>query len=600
MLLLEDKIKSLPHNPGVYQFFDVDGAIIYVGKAKSLKNRVSSYFNKLNYENGKTRVLVKKIANVEVILVETELDALLLENNLIKKHKPRYNVLLKDDKTFPWLCIKNEPFPRIFATRNKINDGSNYFGPYASVKMMNILLKLIRQLYPIRSCKLNLSKENIEKNKFKVCLEYHIGNCKGPCEAMQSEVEYKESIEEIREIVKGNISSVLNHLKKLMVEYSENLSFERAQKIKIKIDILDHYKSKSTIVSPTIHNVDVMSICSDSKFGFINYMKVIDGAIVHSHTLEIKKRLEETDFELLVLGIAEMKQSYNTLSDEIIVPFLPDIKFEGIRFTIPQIGDKKKLLDFSERNVKYFMLDTHKQEKFTDPEQHTKRILELMQKDLRLTELPIHIECFDNSNIQGSNAVSACVVFKNAKPSKAEYRHFNIKTVVGPNDFASMEEVIYRRYKRMLEEKQALPQLIVIDGGKGQLSSAIKSIELLGIGGKIAIIGIAKKLEEIYYPGDNLPMYIDKKSETLTVIQHMRNEAHRFGITHHRNKRSKAAITSELTEISGIGNETAEILLTYFKSIKNLKLANTTEIEKLVGKAKAKIILNYFEEKKVL
>jgi excinuclease ABC subunit C len=599
MISLDDKIKSLPGNPGVYQFFDAEGTIIYVGKAKNLKNRVSSYFNKITYENGKTRVLVRKITNVEIIIVETEFDALLLENNLIKKHKPRYNVLLKDDKTFPWLCIKNEPFPRIFATRNKINDGSHYFGPYASVKMMNTLMKLIRQLYTIRTCKLNLTKENIEKNKFKVCLEYHIGNCKGPCEAHQSENDYKDSIAEIKEIVKGNISSVLNHLKRLMIEYSEALAFEKAQKMKLKIDILENYKSKSTIVSPTIHNVDVISICSDNKYGFLNYMKVIDGAVVHSHTMEIKKRLEESDMELLELGIAEMKQSYNSFSSEIIVPFLPETKFEGINFIVPQIGDKKKLLEFSEKNAKYVMIDAHKQEKFTDPEQHAKRILETMQKDLRLSELPIHIECFDNSNIQGTNPVAACVVFKNAKPSKSDYRHFNIKTVVGPNDFASMEEVIYRRYKRMLDEKISLPQLVVIDGGKGQLASALKSIETLGLSGKMAVIGIAKRLEEIYYPGDNLPMYIDKKSETLTIIQQMRNEAHRFGITHHRNKRSKAAISTELTEIKGIGNETAETLLAHFRSIKNLKNAESREVENVIGKSKAKIIEAYFTNKKL-
>jgi excinuclease ABC subunit C len=598
MLNLEDKIKSLPQAPGVYQFFDKDGIIIYVGKAKSLKNRVSSYFNKINFENGKTRVLVKKTVSLEVILVETELDALLLENNLIKKHKPRYNVLLKDDKTFPWLCIKNEPFPRIFSTRNKINDGSSYYGPYASVKMMNTLLKLIRQLYPIRTCKLILSENNIKKKKFKVCLEYHIGNCKGPCEALQEKEEYHNSINEIKEIVKGNISSVLNHLKKLMTQHSETLAFEYAQKIKIKLDILENYKSRSTVVSPNISNVDVISICSDNNCGYVNYMKVVDGSIIQSHTLEIKKRLEETDIEIFELALAELIQSYNNLSSEIIVPFKPETKFDSINFTIPQIGDKKKLLELSEKNVKYYMLDAHKQEKFTDPEQHANRILELMQKDLRLSNLPRHIECFDNSNIQGTNPVSACVVFKNAKPSKSDYRHFNIKSVVGPNDFASMEEVIFRRYKRILEEKESLPQLIIIDGGKGQLGSALKSIDKLGLTGKIAIIGIAKRLEEIYYPGDNLPLYIDKKSETLTVIQHMRNEAHRFGITHHRNKRSKAAISSELTEIKGIGNETAEALLSHFKSIKNIKNAAETEVEALIGKTKTKIVLQYFTSRK--
>ncbi|MCX6233043.1 MAG: excinuclease ABC subunit UvrC [Bacteroidetes bacterium] len=592
-------LKTIPEKPGIYQYFDDKGTIIYIGKAKNLKKRVNSYFNKETFENGKIAVLVRKIADIRFMIVDTELDALLLENNLIKKYQPRYNVLLKDDKTYPWICIKNEAFPRIFPTRNVIKDGSQYFGPYASVRMMNTLLELIRQLYQIRNCKLNLSDNNIKSGKYKVCLEYHIKNCKGPCEGHQTTEDYNQTISEIKEIIKGNISNVLKQLKDLMMNLADNMEFEKAQLIKLKMEHLENYKSKSTIVNPAIDNVDVFSIVTDENAAFVNFLKVIDGAIVQTHTVEIKKKLDETAEELLTLAIVDLRQRFNSASKEIIVPFALDVDLQKTLVTIPQRGDKKQLLDLSERNAKFYKLDKQKQKDLIDPERHTKRILNQMMKDLRLNELPKHIECFDNSNIQGAYPVAAMVVFKNAKADKKEYRHFNIKTVEGPNDFASMEEVIYRRYKRLTEEMQPLPQLIIVDGGKGQLSAAIKSLEKLDLRGKISIIGIAKKLEEIYYPDDSIPMYLDKKSETLKIIQQLRDDAHRFGITHHRSKRSKATIKSVLTEIDGIGYTTAQVLLRKFKSVKNIEKAGTEEIQKVIGKAKAEIIINYFSKEKL-
>ncbi|TXB64037.1 excinuclease ABC subunit UvrC [Vicingus serpentipes] len=590
---LNNIIKNLPNKPGVYQYYNTEGIILYVGKAKNLKKRVTSYFTK-NHENGKTAILVRQIADIKIIVVETEIEALLLENNLIKKYQPKYNILLKDDKTYPWICIKNERFPRIFSTRNIIRDGSEYFGPYASVRMMNTILDLIRQLYPIRNCNYNLSEENIANEKFKVCLEYHIGNCKGPCIDEQSEDDYNTSINEIKNIIKGNINSVTKHLKPLMKEYADKLQFEKAQQIKEKIETLENYQSKSVVVSPTINDVDVFSIISDEKYGFVNYLKVINGAIIQGHTIELKKKLDETDDELLQIGIAELRVRFDSESKEVIVPFKPDLADENIKFTVPQRGDKKQLLDLSERNAKYFRLERNKQKANVNPTKHSDRILERMQKDLRMPVKPVHIECFDNSNIQGTNPVAACVVFKDAKPSKRDYRHFNIKTVEGPDDFASMEEVVYRRYKRLLDEDEPLPQLIIIDGGKGQLSSALKSLDKLNLRGKITIIGIAKKLEEIYFPGDSIPLYIDKKSESLKVIQYLRNEAHRFGITHHRNKRSKAAITSELDKIEGIGFKTAQQLLWKFKSVARIKKATLKELETAVNKQRAKIVFDHF------
>lgn len=590
------QISTLPDSPGVYQYYDRDGKLLYVGKAKNLKKRVSSYFNK-QQDNGKTRILVKKIANIKHIVVQTETDALLLENNLIKKYQPRYNVLLKDDKSYPWICIKNERFPRVFPTRRMIKDGSEYFGPYTSMKTVHTLLDLIKGLYPLRTCNYDLSEEKIKDGKYKVCLEYHLGNCLGPCEGLYSEKEYHENIEAIRDIVKGNFKESLHKFKKLMKQYADELRFEEAQRIKEKIDILENYQSKSTVVNPKINNVDVFSIISDEGYAYVNFLQLSHGAIIRSHTLEIKKKLDETDEELLQLAIIELRQRFNSLSREIYVPFALELG-EEIKVHVPKLGDKKAILDLSERNAKYFRMEKFKQAKIVDPDRHEKRIMAQMKKDLRLSVEPRHIECFDNSNIQGTNPVAACVVFKNGKPSKKDYRKFNIKTVVGPDDFASMEEVVYRRYKRLLEEEQPLPQLIIIDGGKGQLSSSLKSLDRLGLRGKIAIIGIAKRLEELFYPDDPIPLYLDKKSETLKIIQQLRNEAHRFGITFHRSKRSKQALNTELETIPGIGEKTIVELLKHFKSTKRVASANFEELSKVVGANRAKKIVTHFQKTK--
>lgn len=587
-------LQNLPDNPGIYQFYDLSGVIIYVGKAKSLKKRVSSYFSKEVHESGKVNVMVKKIADIRYTVVKTEFDAMLLENNLIKELQPKYNVLLKDDKTFPWICIKNERFPRIFPTRNIIRDGSQYFGPYASGRLMHTLLDLIKHLYQTRNCNFKLTEENIKASKFKICLEYHIHNCKGPCEDLQDEENYNKTISQIRDIIKGNISNVLKQLKSLMKLYSESLDFEKAQLVKDKIDLLEKHQGKSTIVNPAISNVDVVSVVSDENNGYVNYLKVIDGAIVSTHSVEVRKKLDEPDIEILTFAINDFRQRFDSNSAEIILPFIPEITIPNITYTVPQKGDKKQLLDLSERNAKYFMLEKQKQKELADPERHSRRILDQMKNDLRLKEIPAHIECFDNSNIQGAYPVSALAVFKNAKPDKKEYRHFNIKTVEGPNDFASMEEVIERRYKRLLEENQSLPQLIIVDGGKGQLSSAVKVLKHIGLYGKVNIIGIAKKLEEIYYPNDSIPLYLDKKSESLQLIQRMRDEAHRFGITHHRSKREKALTKSGLTEIEGIGEKTIQILLQKFKSVNIIKKATIDDLQKVAGKVKGKEIFEYF------
>ena len=576
---------------------DEKDKVIYIGKAKSLKKRVSSYFSKDTGQSGKTTVMVKKIAGIQHVVVDTELDALLLENNLIKKYQPRYNINLKDDKSFPWLCIKNERFPRIFSTRHVIHDGSEYYGPYASVKLMNTLLDLIHQLYPLRTCKFSLSEKNIRAKKFKVCLEYHLGNCKGPCEELQAEEDYNEAIAEIREIIKGNISNVVSNLRKLMKQYADLLAFEKAQVVKEKLNMLERYQSKSLVVNPRINNVDVFSIISDQESAYVNYLRIINGAIVQAHTIEMKKKLDETDSELLTLAVADLRQRFESDSQELILPFNLDFKFPAIIVTIPKIGDKKQLLDLSERNAKYYKLEKRKQMELVDPERHTKRILSTMMKDLRLPELPIHIECFDNSNIQGDYPVAAMVCFKNAKPSKADYRHFNINTVAGPNDYASMEEVILRRYKRIVEEQQTLPQLIIIDGGKGQLSSAVGILEKIGLRGKISIIAIAEKLEELYFPNDPVPLHIDKKSETLRLIQYMRDEAHRFGITHYRKKHEKGVIKSTLTEIDGIGEGYAKKLLYKFKSVKRIGEASLEELQQAIGKVKGKQVYDFFQKK---
>lgn len=589
-----DKLKTLPNSPGIYQYFDKEGTIIYVGKAKDLKKRVSSYFAK-THDNAKTNILVRKIEDIQYLVVETELDALLLENNLIKKYQPRYNILLKDDKTYPWICIKNEDFPRIFSTRRVVKDGSKYYGPYASGKMMHTLLDLIKDVYPLRTCNLNLSPNLVAQKKYKVCLEYHIGNCLGPCIGEQSAAAYEVYMNEIKSILKGNVTSVIGELKQLMKKYSEALKFEEAQEIKTKIDTLEKYYSKSAVVSPTIHNVDVISLVQDEKEAYVNFLKISNGAIIQGCTIEVKKKLDESAEEIIPLVLVEMRERYGDESKEVICDIDISDVFQHLTITVPQRGEKKTLLELSQRNAKFYMLEKHKQEKLVNPERHTERIMETMKKDLRLQEWPVHIECFDNSNFQGTNAVAACVVFRDGKPAKKEYRHFNIKTVEGPNDFASMEEIIYRRYKRLLDENESLPQLVVIDGGKGQLSAALKSIDALGLRGKISIIGIAKKLEEIFFPGDSIPIYIDKRSESLKVIQHMRNEAHRFGIAHHRNKRSKNALGTELTSIEGIGEKTAEDLLIHFKSVKRIKEATEQELVKIIGVSKAKLVLQYLK-----
>lgn len=593
---LELQLQTLPSTPGVYQFFDKNEVIIYVGKAKNLKKRVSSYFTK-NHDSGKTRVLVKNIANIKHIVVNTETDALLLENNLIKKHRPRYNVLLKDDKTYPWLCIKNERFPRVFMTRRVVKDGSEYFGPYTSIKTVKILLSLIKELYPLRTCNFDLSHQNINEGKYKVCLEYHLKNCKGACENLETEAHYNNSIKAIRNIIKGNFKESLDKFQEMMHTYAQNMEFEEAQKIKEKLDLLSNYQSKSTIVNPAINNVDVFSIISDETHAYANFLKISNGAIIQSHTTDIKKKLDETDKELLALFIVEIRQRFNSISPEIYVPFKVNIG-ENIKVTVPVLGDKKRIVELSERNARYYKVEQLKQVQIVDPERHVKRIMAQMKKDLRLSVEPRHIECFDNSNIQGTNPVAACVVFRDGKPSKKEYRHFNIKTVVGPDDFGSMEEVVFRRYKRLLEEKMPLPQLIIVDGGKGQLSSGLKALERLGLRGKIAIIGIAKRLEEIYYPGDPVPLYLDKKSETLKITQYLRNEAHRFGITFHRNKRSKSAIKSELEQIPDVGKQTITTLLRTFKSAKRVKEATLEELKASIGHSRALKIYAFYHPKK--
>ncbi|MCU4162430.1 excinuclease ABC subunit UvrC [Carboxylicivirga caseinilyticus] len=594
---LHTKIKSLPSLPGVYQYFNEDGKIIYIGKAKDLKKRVSSYFTK-QHDYGKTKVLVKKITEIKHIVVDSEEDALLLENNLIKKYQPRYNILLKDDKSFPWIVVKNERFPRVFQTRNFIRDGSIYFGPYTSVGIVRALLDLFKQLYPLRTCKHVLSEDNINQGKFKVCLEYHIGNCKAPCINEYSEDLYNDHITAIKDILKGNVVSVIKFMKDKMMDYASKLEFENAEEVKQKIQILESHQSKSTIVNPKLTNLDVFSVIEDEKSGYANFMRVANGSVIQSHTIEFKKRLDENLQEILVSAISEMQSRLTILSREILVPFIPEIELKNSLFLVPKIGDKKKLLDLSERNVKYYRLDKLKQQSIVKKEPREERIVKVMQTDLRLKEPPRHIECFDNSNIQGTNPVAACVVFKNAKPSKKDYRHFNIKTVEGPNDFASMEEVIYRRYKRLLDEDLSLPQLIVIDGGKGQLGAAVKVLSQLDLIGKIAVIGIAKRLEEIFYPGDPIPLYLDKNSETLKIIQYLRNEAHRFGITFHRQKRSINFIKSDLENIPGIGQKTIEQLMTKFKSLNIIKETTIENLEEVLGKDKASKVYSWYHSDK--
>jgi len=585
-------LSSIPDNPGVYQFIDSAGIIIYIGKAKNLKKRVNSYFSK--NQSGKTIALLRKTADIRHIVVDYESDALLLENNLIKKHQPRYNILLKDDKTFPWICIKNEPFPRVFSTRNPVKDGSAYFGPYTSGLMVKTLISFIRQLYKLRTCSLNLTKSNIEAGKFKVCLEYHLGNCKGPCVGKQSENDYHENTDQIRDILKGNISTVIDHLKKVMNKYSAELRFEEAQSVKEKLEIISRFRSKSTVVSNTIRNVDVFAISQEADNAYVNYLKVVEGAIIQALTIELKIRIDEEIESILGFAITEIRQRLSSDSPEIIIPFKPDIQLDKVKYTVPKAGEKQKLLELAERNAIYYKLEQKKKRMEHSPQVRTGKNLEKLKNDLHMPELPVHIECFDNSNIMGTNPVAACVVFRNARPSKNDYRHFNIKTVTGPDDFSSMEEIVYRRYKRMIEENQKLPQLIIIDGGKGQLSSAMKSIDNLGLREKVTVIGIAKKLEEIYFPGDSVPIYLDKNSISLKIIQQLRNEAHRFGINFHRDKRSSDMIKSDLDQIKGIGPKTKEILLKHFESVGKIKEASLEELENLVGSTKSSILIRYF------
>lgn len=590
-----EELKKIPHKPGVYQYYDKQGTLIYIGKAKDLKNRVSSYFVKDEYlHNAKTRVLVRKINKISFTIVDTEIDAWLLENSLIKKHQPRYNVLLKDDKTYPWIVIKNERFPRIFWTRKIIKDGSKYFGPYASVGMMHAILSVIKEIFPLRTCNLPLTVNNIVQGKFRVCLEYQIGNCKGPCQAYQTEEEYNQNIESIKDILNGKTGVVFKQLKANLEHATNNLQFELAHVLKQKLELLSNYQSKSTIVSNTINDVDVFNIASEEGYAFVNFLKVMNGTVIQTQTLELKKRLDESDQELLSLAVQELRTRFNSTSKEIIVPFNLDIESPNFKQTVPQLGDKKKLLDLSYKNVSFFKRERLDQYEKLNPELKTERLLNKMKEDLRLNVLPKHIECFDNSNFQGKYPVSAIVVFKDAKPSKKDYRHFNVKTVEGPNDFATMEEAVFRRYKRMLDEGSSLPQLIIIDGGKGQLSAALKSLKTLGIESKVTVIGIAKRLEELYYPGDQYPLYLDKRSETLKIIQHLRDEAHRFGITFHRNQRSRKTFQTELEQIPGIGRTSAEKLLVNFKSVKKIREASKEQLMEVVNTKQAEAVLAYF------
>lgn len=592
---LTEKVKVLPDVPGVYQFLDAHNKIIYIGKAKNLKKRVASYFGKEKYDNAKIRLMAKKISDVRFVIVETEFDALLLENTLIKKWQPRYNVLLKDDKTFPWICIKNEDFPRVFHTRTILKDGSDYYGPYASVKTMYALLSLIRQLYKLRSCNYKLTPENILQKKYKLCLEYHIGNCLGPCQGLESTEHYSETITQVRDLIKGNLSAVVQKMQQLMKTHAQKYEFEKAQAIKEKIDLLVSYQKKSTVVSTTINNVDVFAINSDDNIAFVTYFKVINGAIVQSHTITLKKKLGEPPAVLLGFAVTDIRLRLQSTSKEVIVSEKPDSQLPGIKYTVPHRGDKKHLLELAQKNVRYYMLQHSKQLTEKKPVVPGERIMQTLSKDLRLKEKPVHIECFDISNLQGTDSVAAMSVFINARPAKKEYRLFNIKTVDGPNDYASLEEVVYRRYKRLVDEKKKLPQLIIIDGGKGQLSAAVKSLDKLGLLKMIAVIGIAKKLEEIFFPNDSIPLYLDKRSESLRLIQFMRNEAHRFGIKHYRKKAEKRVSHSELHSIKGIGETTASKLLSHFKSVKAVKDAPLEMLSEIVGKAKAHLISKHFE-----
>jgi excinuclease ABC subunit C len=590
---LELQLKTLPSEPGVYRYYDKNEQLLYVGKAKNLKKRVLSYFNK-NLSGYRIKIMVSKIQRLETTIVNSEYDALLLENNLIKEYQPFYNVMLKDDKTYPWICIKNEDFPRIFLTRNMIKDGSEYYGPYAKVRPAKILLDTIKHIYKLRTCNLNLSPAKIADGKYKVCLEYHIKNCEGPCEDLESKEDYDEKIDAIRGIIKGDFRKAKDYLVNQMMKLATNLKFEEAQIIKERLDILEDYQAKNTVVNPNIDDVDVFGMTSDETAAYVNFFKIRNGNIIQSFTTEIKKILEETDEDIMEEALIEIRQKFSSDSKEVLLPFHLSVEIPNVKLIVPKVGDKKRIVELSEKNAKEYRLEKLKQVQIVDPERHTNRIMAEMQKLLRMPVEPRHIEGFDNSNIQGTNPVSACVVFKDGKPSKADYRIFHPKTVEGPNDFATMEEVIYRRYKRMLDEGESLPQLILIDGGKGQLSSAVKSLRLLGLYGKITIVGIAKRLEEIFFPEDPIPLYLDKKSETLKILQRVRDEAHRFGVKHHRTRRKNSTIKSELEEIPGVGEKTIELLLSKLKSVKRIKEANLDTLEEILGKSKAKVVWAFF------
>jgi excinuclease ABC subunit C len=588
-------ITTLPNKPGIYKFYDKNNEILYVGKAKSIKNRVLSYFNGRN--EGRLKILVQKIQRIEHFVVDTEAEALLLENNLIKQLQPRYNVQLKDDKTYPWICINNEHFPRVYMTRQGHHQENEYFGPYVSAHSAKILLELIRKLYPLRTCKYNLTRENITRNKFKVCLEYHIGNCKGPCESLQDEEDYNANIENIRKILKGSLTEIIQYIRRLMQSYADDRNFEAAAEMKNKLQLLNNYKSKSKVVNPKINNIDVFSIINFEGNAYVNYLRILNGSVIQIQTIDISKKIEESIEDLLSLAVVDIRQKMNSNSSEIVVPFvLNDIK--GVdKITVPKQGDKLKLLELSERNLKFYVKE--KEEKKLKYDKHVKneRRLNQIKVDLKLEVLPYHIECFDNSNIQGASPVAACVVFRNGRPSKKEYRHYHIKTVIGPDDYASMKEVVYKRYSRLIKEKTDLPQLVIIDGGKGQLNAALQSLAKLKISNKIRVIGLAKRLEEIYLENDPVPLYLDKTSYTLRVLQHARDEAHRFGITFHRKIRTRQGLENELLKIPGLGQKSVDALLIRFKSVSNIRNANYDDIEDIIGTKRAQLLINYFDSK---
>ena len=595
---LKHFLKNLPEKSGVYRYYDENGTIIYVGKAKNLKRRVSSYFNK-EQESPKTRVLVSKIAEIKFTVTDSEYDALLLENNLIKKHQPRYNVMLKDDKTYPWICIKNEAFPRIFSTRKRLNDGSKYFGPYSSVKSMNTLLEVLRDVYPFRTCKMPLTAENIDKGKYRVCLDYHIKKCLGPCQGFQSEAEYRKNILLATKLIEGDIRFVIKALHAEMMQYAEAWEFEKAQAIKLKINSMENYQAKSTVVNPNIHDTNVFGFTEDDESAFVSYFKVMNGAIVQTQNLEVRKKIEESKEDLLAMAILELRARAEDHTHEILLPFPISCTFQEAKIVLPKAGDKYQLLQLAQRNALAFKQDIHNQRELLEAGRPGIRLMQKMKEDLMLPKEPAYIECFDNSNLLGQYPVGAMVCFRNGKPSKREYRIFKIKTVEGPDDYATMKEVLTRRYSRLLAEEKPLPDLILIDGGKGQISAAVEALEKLGIMERVSVLGLAERLEDIYRPGDSLPLYVDKKSETQRVLQHLRDEAHRFGITHYRKLHGKGLVKTELTVIQGIGKETADKLLRIFHSVNGVKNARESDLQQAIGKAKGSLVYKYFHTEEI-